>query len=85
MVNGTDRIMVRNTNQYKLFCIGNNNGYEGVGIFLAKKWIEKVLTGCVRYIFDSLFVCVKESTCETRKNVFYFTSKALFILEIIKF
>ena len=31
------------------------------------------------------FVCLKESTCETRKNVFYFTSKALFILEIIKF
>ena len=31
------------------------------------------------------FVCLKESTCETRKNVFYFTSKALFVLEIIKF
>ena len=31
------------------------------------------------------FVCLKESTCETRKNVFYFTLKALFILEIIKF
>ena len=35
-----------------------------------------------------LLVCfshLKESTCETRKNVFYFTSKALFVLEIIKF
>ena len=31
------------------------------------------------------FVCLKESTCETRKNVFYFTSKALFAFEIIKF
>ena len=31
------------------------------------------------------FFCLKESTCETRKNVFYFTSKALFVLEIIKF
>ena len=31
------------------------------------------------------FVCLKESTFETRKNVFYFTSKALFVLEIIKF
>ena len=31
------------------------------------------------------FVSLKESTCETRKNIFYFTSKALFILEIIKF
>ena len=32
-----------------------------------------------------LFVCLKESTCETRKNVFSFTSKALFVLEIIIF
>ena len=31
------------------------------------------------------FVCLKDSTCETRKNVFYFTSKALFVLEIIRF
>ena len=31
------------------------------------------------------FVCLKEGTRETRKNVFYFTSKALFVLEIIKF
>ena len=31
------------------------------------------------------FVCLKENTCETKKNVFYFTSKALFVLDIIKF
>ena len=31
------------------------------------------------------FVCLKESTNETRKNVFYFSSKALLVLEIIKF
>ena len=30
------------------------------------------------------FVCLKESTRETRKNIFYFTSKAFFVLEIIK-
>ena len=30
------------------------------------------------------FVCLKESTCESMKNIFYFTSKALFVLEIIK-
>ena len=29
------------------------------------------------------FVSLKESTCETRKNVFHFTSKALFVLKII--
>ena len=31
------------------------------------------------------FVSPKESTFETRKNVSYLTSKALFVLEIIKF
>ena len=31
------------------------------------------------------FVCLKESTCETRKNAFYFTSKALLVFEIITF
>ena len=40
--------------------------------------------GCVRYIFTKLFFMSKKRTCETRNNVFYFTSKALFILEIIK-
>ena len=31
------------------------------------------------------FLRLKRSTIETRKNVFYFTSKALFVLEIFKF
>ena len=31
------------------------------------------------------FLSLKKYTCETRKNVFYFTSNALFDLEIIKF
>ena len=31
------------------------------------------------------FLCLKESTCETGKNVFYFTLKAFFVFEIIKF
>ena len=31
------------------------------------------------------FVCLKQSTWERKKNVFYFTSKALLIFEIIKF
>ena len=31
------------------------------------------------------FVCLKEGALETRKNVFYFFSKALLVLEIIKF
>ena len=31
------------------------------------------------------FVYLKKRSCETRKNVFYFPSKALFVLEIINF
>ena len=31
------------------------------------------------------FVCLKESICETRRNAFYFTSKALLVFEIITF
>ena len=31
------------------------------------------------------FLSLKESICETRKNIFYFTSKALFFLEKNKF
>ena len=31
------------------------------------------------------FVCLTESTCKKRKNAFYFTLKALLVLEIIKF
>ena len=44
------------------------------------------LEGCVHYILASLFLGLKESTCKTKKNVFYFTSKALFVLKFkIKF
>ena len=40
----------------------------------------------VSVIFLSIcFLCLKDSTCETRKNVFYFISKAVFVLDKIKF
>ena len=47
-----------------------------------KKLISKVVS--TTFLLGG-FTCLKESTCETRKNVFYFTSKAFFVLEIIKF
>ena len=50
--------------------------------------LEQCVTIAIRIAIVSLlvcFVCLKESTCGTSKNVFYFTSKAFFILEIIKF
>ena len=41
--------------------------------------------GCVHYIFASLCLGLNKSTCQMKKNVFYFTSKPLFVLEKIKF
>ena len=43
------------------------------------------LKSCVRYIFASLFLGLNESTCQIKKNVFYFTSKHLFVLGKMKF
>ena len=31
------------------------------------------------------FACLKQGTCKTRKNLFYFFPEALFVLEIIQF
>ena len=44
--------------------------------------ILKVVCATVFLVF---FSSVKESACETWENVFYFTSKALLVLEKIKF
>ena len=41
--------------------------------------------GYACYIFTGFFVCLKESIFETRKNAFYFTSKALLVLDTINF
>ena len=47
--------------------------------------IDVFIKGCVRYIFASLFLGLNESTCQIKKNVFYFTSKSLFVFEKIEF
>ena len=44
----------------------------------------KVMSASFSFLLIWL-VCLTKSTCETRKNIFYFTLKALFVLEIIKF
>ena len=50
------------------------------------KWFfESKLTVVSAKCLLICFECLKESPCEIRKNVFYFTLKALFVLEIIKF
>ena len=40
--------------------------------------------GCLRYILAILFLSLKDSICENRKKK-YFTLKARFVLEKIKF
>ena len=51
-----------------------------------KNVLDTNFKGCVCYIFATVFfVHLKERTCKTRKNVFYFTLKALFGLDEIKF
>ena len=44
-------------------------------------YLKVVSATCLLVCFSSL----KDSTWETRKNVFHFTSKALFVLKKIKF
>ena len=41
--------------------------------------------GCVRYSFASLFSMSKREHSWKKEKIFYFTSKALFVIEIIKF
>ena len=45
---------------------------------------EALIKGCVCYIFASLLYGLNKSTCQMKKNVFYFTSKPIFVLEKIK-
>ena len=47
--------------------------------------MEKCLKVVAATFLLVCFVCLKENTFETKKNAFYFTSKALVVLEIIKF
>ena len=50
-----------------------------------QKDINTFKGNCAHYICDVYFLNLHESSCQTRKNVFYFTSKTLFVLEKIKF
>ena len=44
----------RKNSQHKLFWIGNETENGGFGIFIAKKWVEKVLE--VKHIIDRLMM-----------------------------
>ena len=61
------------------FSIEIKETYDGSARISLKVVSATYLLICFVYLY------IKESTCETSKNIFYFTSKALFVLEIIKF
>ena len=63
------------------FVFGSNSSKKMLSISGGKKDL-KVVPATFLLV---CFVYLKESTCETRKNVFYFTSKAFAVIEIIKF
>ena len=66
-----------------------SNNAKGIQASKNRLKVFEYLKGFVHYIFASLFFmsirAKKESNCETKGNVFYFTSKVLFALEKIKF
>ena len=49
-----------------------------------KKYLSYA-AACSTTFLLACFVCQKERTSETRRNVFYLTMKALFILQIMRF
>ena len=61
---------------------GRNRKAESV---LLDTQIKEEVEYCLKVVSATFllvcFVSLKESTCETRKNVFCFSSKALFVLE----
>ena len=57
---------------------------EKFGLFKSGGQINSLKVVSTTFLLVWL-VYLTGSTCELSKNVFYFTSKALFILEIIKF
>ena len=64
----------------------NKNNQPGNSHFSLRFLKNNILRfkGCVCYIFASLLLSLEKNFFETRKNVFYFTPKALFILKKIK-
>ena len=80
---------------YVMFMFGGQNSWFCqaslricyVTLFECKSpWMLKTVSEIVFATFLLVcFVFLRESTCKTRKNAFYFTSKALLVLEIINF
>ena len=83
-------VVARNSSMKKVFLKIPQNSQEnicaGVSCNIAASWRPETSLKVVSTTFFLVcFLCLKETTCETRRNVFYFTWKALFVLEIIKF
>ena len=72
---------------YKFFKdFTNHKSKTNMAVVLSRRSLPDILKGCVLYIFPSLFCKSKTELFRNKeKCFFYFTSKALFVLEIIKF
>ena len=72
--------------RYKYMKVNNLSKFPSLALFFIWKMFWRFLLKVLSTVFVLVcFVSLKESTCETKKNIFYFTLKALFVLEIIKF
>ena len=72
---------------YQIYNVKSNyvpSSSQSCHIHILAAFVMIKIKSCVPFIFASLLLILNESTCQTRKNVFYFTSKALFVLEKIK-
>ena len=60
-------------------------GYQELKKEIKRMWNIRSIKGCLHYIFASLFCLSKKEDFSRNKNVYYFTSKALLVLEMIRF
>ena len=63
-------------------------GKKSKGTLIKIGYLIKRLKLTLKAVFATFllvcFLCLKENTCETRKNIFHYFSEALFVLEKIK-
>ena len=71
----------------KLNCKVQSTSFNLISIGKSQKYLvhQLVLKVVSATFLLVCFIFQKERTCKTRKNTFYFTSKALLVLEIINF
>ena len=99
MINNRMDIPKRMTTGNTILCQkdpGKGNAVDNYWPILCLPLMWKLVTILICSVYEYLnvvsatlllvcFLSLKDTTCETKKNVFYFTLKDVFVLEIIKF